>query len=90
MQIRETPGDYKFDWHCAPRKQFIVNLDGAVDVEVSDGTRKVCTRPSAYDDMLCPPAPTCRCRGLHSALGRADGARGLHREGAPGPDLTPT
>uniref|UniRef100_A0A7S4P8W1 Cupin 2 conserved barrel domain-containing protein n=1 Tax=Paramoeba aestuarina TaxID=180227 RepID=A0A7S4P8W1_9EUKA len=39
--FRETPGDYNFSWHCAPRKQFIINLDAAVQVEVTDGTKKV-------------------------------------------------
>ncbi len=37
MMLRTTPADYDFDWHCAPRRQFIVNLDAAVDVETGDG-----------------------------------------------------
>eukprot|EP00475_Leptophrys_vorax_P033664 TRINITY_DN5323_c0_g1_i1.p1 TRINITY_DN5323_c0_g1~~TRINITY_DN5323_c0_g1_i1.p1 ORF type:complete len:148 (-),score=36.98 TRINITY_DN5323_c0_g1_i1:83-493(-) len=37
VQFRYTPGSYNFDWHCAPRRQFIVNLSGQVEVEVGDG-----------------------------------------------------
>jgi hypothetical protein len=33
------PG-YDYDWHPAPRKQFIVLLDGAIELEVSDGERR--------------------------------------------------
>lgn len=35
--FRRTSGDYNLDWHPAPRKQFIVNLVGEVEIEVSDG-----------------------------------------------------
>lgn len=28
------------DWHTAPRKQFAINMSGALEVEVSDGTRQ--------------------------------------------------
>jgi quercetin dioxygenase-like cupin family protein len=28
------------DWHTAPRKQFAINMSGALEVEVSDGTRR--------------------------------------------------
>lgn len=33
--FRETPPDYAFSWHNAPRPQFVVNLDARVKVEVS-------------------------------------------------------
>ncbi|MFH5831022.1 hypothetical protein ACG2F4_07535 [Halalkalibaculum sp. DA3122] len=36
--FRETGPDYDYDWHNAPRRQYIIMLDGAVDVEISDGT----------------------------------------------------
>lgn len=40
--FRETAGTYDYDWHNAPRKQYIINLDGAVDITVSDGeTRRI-------------------------------------------------
>ena len=28
------------DWHTAPRKQFAINMSGALEVELSDGTRR--------------------------------------------------
>lgn len=39
--FRATPGDYDLTWHPAPRRQYIVNLDGAVKVTVSDGESRV-------------------------------------------------
>jgi hypothetical protein len=38
VMFRETNGDYSLDFHPAPRRQFIVNLDGGVELEVGDGT----------------------------------------------------
>ena len=26
------------DWHCAPRRQFVITLEGAVEIVASDGT----------------------------------------------------
>ena len=39
--FRETPADYKFSWHVAPHRQFIVNLDAAVEVTTSDGESNI-------------------------------------------------
>ena len=39
--FRGTPGSYDYDWHTAPRRQYIINLDGAVKVTVSDGESRV-------------------------------------------------
>ena len=36
--FREVGGDYDLDFHNAPRRQFVVNLTGAVDIGVGDGT----------------------------------------------------
>lgn len=36
--FRKTPPDYNYDWHNAPQRQYILMLDGAVDVEIGDGT----------------------------------------------------
>ena len=36
--FREVGGNYNYDFHCAPRRQFVVNLTGSVDIEVGDGT----------------------------------------------------
>ncbi len=40
MILRENPGDYFYDWHPAPRKQYIVMLEGMLVVEVSDGEKR--------------------------------------------------
>lgn len=36
--FRRTEPDYDYDWHNAPERQYIIMLDGAVDVELGDGT----------------------------------------------------
>jgi len=36
--FREVDGDYALDYHNAPRRQFVVNLTGSVDIEIGDGT----------------------------------------------------
>ena len=41
VMVRYTPTSYNYDWHRAPRRQFVVNLDAAVDIEVSSGERRV-------------------------------------------------
>jgi hypothetical protein len=38
--FRENEPGYDYDWHVAPRRQFIVLLDGAIEIEVSDGARR--------------------------------------------------
>jgi hypothetical protein len=39
--FRETSGDYDLDWHPAPRRQYIINLEGAVAITASDGESRV-------------------------------------------------
>ena len=39
--FRETAPDYKFSWHVAPQRQFIINLDAAVKVTTSDGESNI-------------------------------------------------
>lgn len=36
--FRTTSGDYDYDWHNAPRRQYIFMLSGGVEIEVGDGT----------------------------------------------------
>lgn len=36
--FRTVDGSYDLDFHTAPRRQFVVNLTGSVDIEVGDGT----------------------------------------------------
>lgn len=39
--FRETrSGEYFIDWHNAPRRQFVVNLSGEVEIETSDGDKR--------------------------------------------------
>ena len=40
MIFRETAGDYAYDWHNAPARQYVVMLEGSVEVQVGDGTRR--------------------------------------------------
>lgn len=35
--FRETSDDYDFDWHSAPRNQWVLLLDGEIQIEVGDG-----------------------------------------------------
>lgn len=37
LKFRTTPSDYNYDWHTAPRKQFIINLDAPVHITTGDG-----------------------------------------------------
>lgn len=46
--FRQTDGDYNYDWHHAPRRQYIINLEGEVDITVGDGT----TRRFGAGDVL--------------------------------------
>jgi len=40
--FRETPASYDLDWHPAPRRQYIINLDAGVQITASDGeTRRI-------------------------------------------------
>lgn len=39
--FRETTGDYNYDFHTAPRRQYVVNLEGEVEIEVGDGTKRI-------------------------------------------------
>jgi hypothetical protein len=41
LVFRETGGDYDYDFHTAPRRQYVVNLEGEVEIEVGDGTRRI-------------------------------------------------
>ena len=38
--FRETGGDYYIDWHNAPRRQFVITLEGEVEVVIGDGTKR--------------------------------------------------
>ncbi len=37
IQFRENKEDYSWDFHTAPDRQFIILLDGEIEIETSDG-----------------------------------------------------
>ncbi len=37
LMFRETPADHHHDWHNAPQRQFIILLDGEIEITVSGG-----------------------------------------------------
>ncbi len=39
--FRETVAEYDLDWHPAPRRQHIVNLDAGVRLTASDGESRI-------------------------------------------------
>lgn len=40
LVFRENPPDYDYDWHQAPQRQYIVLLDGHIEIEASDGEQR--------------------------------------------------
>ena len=40
VTLRENDPGYDYDWHCAPRRQLVVLLDGAIEVEVTSGEKR--------------------------------------------------
>ncbi|MEK7353600.1 MAG: hypothetical protein AABZ77_03725 [Chloroflexota bacterium] len=41
MIFRETSGAFDVTWHPAPRRQFVINLEGGVELVVGDGTSRI-------------------------------------------------
>lgn len=41
VRFRENDPQYDYDWHNAPARQYIVLLDGVIELEVSDGEKRV-------------------------------------------------
>ena len=39
--FRETGAEYDRDWHNASRRQFVINLEGAVELIVGDGSKRM-------------------------------------------------
>ena len=39
--FRETGADYEYEFHNAPRRQYVVNLDASVEIETGDGTKRL-------------------------------------------------
>lgn len=39
--FRKVPPTYELDWHSAPRRQYIINLDAGVQITASDGESRI-------------------------------------------------
>ena len=39
--FRQVPPDYDLDWHPAPRRQYIINLDAGVQITAGDGEARI-------------------------------------------------
>ena len=39
--FRQVPATYDLDWHPAPRRQYIINLDAGVQITASDGESRI-------------------------------------------------
>lgn len=39
--FREVDGDYALDFHTAPRRQYVVNLTGSVEIETGLGEKRL-------------------------------------------------
>lgn len=40
LMFREVAPTYDWDFHCAPQRQYIVLLDGEIEIETSLGTKR--------------------------------------------------
>ena len=40
MRVNETDPGHQYDWHNAPRKQWVVTLQGEIEVELRNGSKK--------------------------------------------------
>ncbi|HEX3036470.1 MAG TPA: hypothetical protein VHT73_15340 [Thermodesulfobacteriota bacterium] len=38
--FRENDPDHYYDWHTAPQKQYVILLDGEIEIEVSNGEKR--------------------------------------------------
>ena len=41
VQFRKTPSGSFIDWHPAPRRQFVITLDGQGEIGIGDGTKRI-------------------------------------------------
>ena len=48
FKFRTTPPDYDFDFHVAPARQLVVNLDCDCEISVSDGENRVVKAGSVF------------------------------------------
>ena len=69
--FRETGADYNLDYHTAPRRQYVVNLRGSVEIETGregeSGTLPNRTMPLAHGSLGGSWVESSR-RGLRSSV----------------------
>ena len=41
IQFRQTPPGNFSDWHIAPRRQYVITLEGQVEIGIGDGTKRI-------------------------------------------------
>ena len=41
IQFRRTPPGSFSDWHTAPRRQYVITLEGQVEIGIGDGTKRI-------------------------------------------------
>jgi quercetin dioxygenase-like cupin family protein len=41
IQFRRTPPGNFSDWHIAPRRQYVITLEGQVEIGLGDGTKRI-------------------------------------------------
>ena len=80
--FREVQPDYDLDWHPAPRRQYIINLDAGVQITASDGEiaahRRRRGHPGRGHLGQGPPlqGPGRQAPPLHLRSDRVDGGLG--------------
>ena len=65
--FRETPADYDYDWHPAPQRQYIVLLDGNIEITVGTGE----TRRFTGGDVLLVEDTTGRGHRTRTTDGKS-------------------
>ena len=80
IQFRYTPASYHYSWHNAPSRQFVINLDGDVEVEVSGGEKKIIKQGQVFfvEDTtgnLCTRVILCQLYTLFPRLIHSFSAR---------------
>lgn len=41
ISFRTSQPGYSLDWHCAPRRQYVIQLRGQLELEIGDGTKLI-------------------------------------------------
>jgi hypothetical protein len=62
--FRRTDGDYDYDWHPTPTRQFILMMSGAIEIEVGDGeVRRITAGQTLFLEDVAPPGHRTRNAG---------------------------